>query len=49
MVFVGQETQFGKICSHPIIFVTTTFHENIICDPQIFHDPPLFERIWQPR
>ena len=31
MVFVGQETQFGKICSHSIIFVTPhSFHEKIV-------------------
>ena len=38
MVFVGQETQFGKICSHSIIFVTPILFMKKLCNPQIFHD-----------
>ena len=45
MVFDGQETNFGKICSHSIIFVTPLLFMKKLSDPQIFHDPPLFERI----
>ena len=48
MVFVGQETHFGKICSHSIIFLTLLLFMKKLCDLQIFHDLPLFERIWQP-
>ena len=39
MVFVGHETQFGKICSHSIIFVIPLLFMKKLCDPQIFHDP----------
>ena len=39
MVFVGQETQFGKIGKNSIIFVTPLLFMKKLCDPQIFHDP----------
>ena len=36
MVFVGQETHFGKICSHSIIFVTPLLFMKKLCDPRFF-------------
>ena len=39
MVFVGQETQLSKICSHSNNFCDPLLFMKKLCDPQIFHDP----------
>ena len=39
MVFVGQETHFGKIGSHSIIFVTPLLFMKKLCDPRFFMTP----------
>ena len=44
MVIVGQETQFGKICSHSIIFVTPYFSWKNYVIPRFFMTPPLYSK-----
>ena len=51
MVFVGQETHFGKICSHSIIFVTPLlFMKKLYVISRFFMTPPLYSKKYeQPR
>ena len=49
MIFVGQEkTQFGKICSHSITFVTTYFSWKNYVTPPDFSWPPIRKNMTAP-
>ena len=48
MVFVGQETQFGKICKKSIIFVTPLLFMKKLCDPRFFMTPSIRKNMTAP-